>query len=147
MTVRYVATPMPTIVRTIMKRRSPRLKSATSWRGLPQRVVSLHLGDHGLQLTEARGNAHDRLSLALGPRDGDRRRAVEALGDSRLLVAGDLGEQGLAVPGRVPAVEIEAGNALGQFFQERLGHVPSALRPLVGVEELDVVPGLVLLTG
>src|SRR6185437_5951083 len=87
------------------------------------------------------------LQSAAGLADQERRRAREAVVVRGLLVGGDFGfVLGVAALG-LPLGEVEPRDLLGEVLQERFGDVAAVLLALRVVEELDVVPGLLLRAG
>src|SRR5579884_1531804 len=143
-----MATPSPITARPSITRRSTVLMGLRlPGRRNESRLASEDRVDLGLQLAVAVGQAHDRLGLALGAGNGQRWRAGEALGGSGQLVVLDLRLECRVMEVSLPAGEVESGHVLGQLVQIGLGHVIGVLRALVVVEELDVVPLLVLKAG
>src|SRR2546427_13227866 len=85
------------------------------------------------------------VQLAPGLADQERWRPREAVVVGGLCVGRDAAGERCVTASGIPGVEVEAGHLPREFAQIALGHIAGVLFALLVVEELDVLPHLVLL--
>src|ERR1700704_67790 len=137
MYVRYVATARPSAVRTIIVILSVRALIDVSLEQLRDRRFKRRRIGQRL--------VFELLHLLARLADQERWRAGEARVVRRLRVARDRVRERRVAARRRPARKVQPRYLLGQFLEVFLGHVARVLFALLVVEELDVVPHLLLL--
>src|SRR5882762_9249252 len=138
MYVRYVATPSPTAARTIIVILSVRALIAvlTFQQLVDRRFEGRRIAERGVC---------ELLQLSAGLSDQEGWRAGESGVVGRLRIRRDLIGELRVVARRGPAREVQPRHLLGEALEVLLGHVFAALLTLLVVEELGVVPQLLLL--